>query len=65
MKKKKIYKDKKGREYVKEAYFVGGKQKFRRIFVIDSIPADKYYEQNATDIDHVINEEYWLIKGEN
>jgi hypothetical protein len=63
-KKKKIYKDKRGREYIKEAYFVRGKQKFRRIFVIDGIPAEEFYRRNATDIDHMINGEYWLISYE-
>ncbi len=64
-KKKKIHKDKKGREFIKESYFIGGKRKFRRIFVIDGIPADEYYEKNATDFDFYINGDYYLMKGEN
>jgi len=63
-KKKKIYKDKRGREYIKEPYFVGGKMKFQRIFVIDDIPAEEYYDRNATDLDHFMNGEYWLMKCE-
>lgn len=51
-KKRKIYRDKKGREYIKESYFVGGKMKFRRIFDIDGIPEDEFYERNATISDH-------------
>ena len=67
MKKKKeikIYTDHKGREYIKESYFVGGKMKFRKIYVIDGIPEDEFYEKNATDIDHFQNGEYWLINSE-
>jgi hypothetical protein len=61
---KKIHKDKNGREYIKESYFVGGKMKFRRVYVIDGIPAEEFYEQNASDIDHCINGEYWKISYE-
>lgn len=62
--KKKIHIDKKGREYIKEAYFVGGKMKFHRIYVTEGIPIDEFYEKNANDIDHFINEEYHLISNE-
>jgi hypothetical protein len=48
-KKPMIYKDKKG-EYIKQQHFVRGKQKFMKIDVIDGIPADKFYEQNADSI---------------
>ena len=60
-KKKKIHKDKRGLEYIKESYFVGGKMKFRRIYVIDGISTEDFYERNATDIDHFNNGEYWLM----
>ena len=63
-KKKKIFKDKKGREYIKEAYFVGGKQKIRRIHVIDGVPAEEFYEKNATDLDFYMNGDYWLMESE-
>ncbi len=63
-KKKKIHKDKRGREYIKESYFVGGKMKFRKVYVIDGIPAEEFYEKNATDLDHFINGEYWLMSNE-
>ena len=61
MKKKKIHKDKNGREFIKESYFVGGKMKFRRIYVIDGIPADEFYEKNATDLDFFMNGDYHLM----
>ncbi len=63
-KKRKVHKDKRGREFIKQSYFVGGKQKFRRIYLIDGIPEEEFYEQNATDIDHLINGDYWLISYE-
>ena len=64
-KKKKIHKDKNGREFIKESYFVGGKMKFRRIYVIEGIPADEFYEKNATDIDFYMNGDYHLMSSEN
>jgi hypothetical protein len=63
VKKKKIYKDKNGREFIKEAYFVGGKMKFRRIFVVDGIPADEYYITNATYLEFYLNGDYELINN--
>lgn len=65
MKKKKIHKDKNGREFIKESYFVGGKMKFRRIYVIDGIPAEEFYEKNATDLDFYMNGDYHLMSSEN
>lgn len=62
--KRKIHTDAKGREYIKESYFAGGKRKVRKVFVIDGLPTDEFYKQNATDIDHLIGEEYWLISNE-
>ncbi len=64
-KKKKIHKDKNGREFIKESYFVGEKMKFRRVNVIDGIPADEFYEKNATDIDFYLNGDYHLMYSEN
>ena len=64
-KKKKIHTDKNGREFIKESYFVGGKMKFRRIYVIDGIPADEFYEQNATDLDFFMNGDYHLMSSGN
>lgn len=59
--KKKIHKDKNEREFIKESYFVGGKMKFRRIYVIDGVPADEFFENNATDLDFYLNGDYELI----
>lgn len=58
---KKIHRDKNGREFLKETYFLGGKMKFHRIYVIDGIPADKFYKKNATDLDFYLNGDYELI----
>jgi len=63
-KKRKVHKDKNGRDYIKESYFVGGKMKFRRIYVIDGMTEEEFYEKNASDIDHLINGEYWKISYE-
>ena len=63
-KKIKIHKDKKGRDYIKESYFVGGKMKFGKLYLIDGIPADEFYEKNSTDIDQHKNGEYWLMSNE-
>ncbi len=62
--KKNIHRDKNGREFIKETYFVGGKMKFRRIYVIDGIPADEFYEKNATDLDFYLNGDYELMNTE-
>jgi len=59
--KKKIHKDKNGREFTKETYFVSGKMKFRRKYVIDGIPTDEFYKKNATDLDFILNEDYELM----
>ncbi len=63
-KKKKIHKDKNGRDFIKESYFVGGKMKFHRIYVIDGIPADEFYEKNGTDLDFYLNGAYELMSSE-
>lgn len=60
-KKRKIHQDKNGREFVKQSYFVGGKMKSRRIYVIDGIPADEFYKKNATDLDFFLNGDYELM----
>ena len=38
--------------------------KFRRIYVIDGIPADEFFEKNATDLDFYLNGDYWLMNIE-
>jgi hypothetical protein len=62
--KRKIYKDKNGRDYIKETYFIGGKMKFQRIYIIDGVPADEFYEKNATDLDFYLNGDYWLMESD-
>lgn len=47
--KPKVYKDKKG-EYIKQWYFIRRKQKYYKIYMVDGIPADEFYEQNADPI---------------
>ena len=59
-KKPKIFKDKNG-EYIKQWYFVSGKQKFMKIYVIDGIPADEFYEKNADPITLLQNGDYELL----
>lgn len=63
-KKKKIHQDKNGREFIKRTYFVGGKMKHDRIYVIDDIPENEFYEKNATDLDFFINGDYELMSSE-
>ncbi|MGV8138128.1 MAG: hypothetical protein AB2L20_23195 [Mangrovibacterium sp.] len=63
-KKRKIHRDKNGREFIKEAYFVGGKMKFNRIYVIEGMPADEFYEKNASDLDFYTNGDYELMERE-
>jgi hypothetical protein len=60
--KKRIYKDKNGREFIKKSYIIGGKMKFRRIYVIDGIPADEFYEKNVTDLGFFIHGDYHLMR---
>jgi hypothetical protein len=61
--KQKIYKDNKG-EYIKEWYFVRGKQKFMKIYVIDGIPADEFYEKNADPITLLQDGYYELLHAQ-
>ena len=35
--------------------------KFHRIYVIDGIPADEFYNKNATDLDFYLNGDYELM----
>jgi hypothetical protein len=62
--KKKIHRDKYGREFIKEVYFVGGKMKFHRTYIIEGIPADEFYVKNATDLDFYLNGDYELMSSE-
>lgn len=60
----KIHRDKNGLEFIKETYFVGGKMKFHRIYLIEGIPADEFYQKNATDLDFYLNGDYELMNIE-
>jgi hypothetical protein len=58
--KPKVYKDKKG-EYIKQWYFLRGKQKYYKIYMVDGIPADEFYEQNADPITLLQDGHYELL----
>jgi hypothetical protein len=58
---KRIHRDKEGRQYQKQSYFIGGKMKFCRVYVIDGIPVDEFYENNATEIELVKDNQLHLI----
>ena len=62
--KKKVQRDINGCEFIKEAYFVGGKMKFHRIYVIDGIPANEFYKKYATDLDFFMNGDYEFMSSE-
>ena len=47
--KPKIWEDHRG-EYILRTYFVRGKMKKEKIYVIDGIPAEEFYLQNADPI---------------
>lgn len=67
MKKKKgnsILTDKYGREFIKGTYFIGGKKKYYKIFVVDGIPAEEFYRKNASDLDFYLNGDYELMNSE-
>ncbi len=61
-KKKKIRRDHKG-EFVFETYFIRGKQKRRKIYAVDGIPADEFYERNADPITLLQDEEYEMLEA--
>jgi hypothetical protein len=58
--KPKTHRDKKG-EYIKRGYFVGGRQKFVKVYVIDGIPADEWYEKNADPMTLLQNGDFDLL----
>jgi hypothetical protein len=62
--KPKIHVDKKGRQFIKRTYFVRGKMKIAREYVINGIPAMEFYQQNATNLDFYLNGDYELIQDE-
>ncbi len=64
IKNKKIHKDKNGREFIKEVYFVRGKMKHHKVYVVNGISAEEFYAQNASDLEFYQNGDYHLIRGE-
>lgn len=56
----KIYKDNKG-EYIKQCSFVRGKQVLTKIYVVDGLPVDEFYEKNADPITLLQDEFYELL----
>lgn len=63
MKKKnnpKIHKDKNG-EFICKTYFVHGKMKKQKIYVIDGIPVDEFYRNNADPITLFQNGDYEIL----
>lgn len=59
-KKKKIRRDEKG-EYILQQYFVRGKMKHEKIYVIDGIPVDEFYRQNTDPITLLQNGDYDIL----
>jgi hypothetical protein len=58
--KPKIRKDHKG-EYILRIYFVRGKMKKGKIYVIDGIPVEEFYLQNAGPITLLQNGDYDVL----
>jgi len=59
-KKRKIRKDSKGEFYYRQ-YFINGKMKLEKIYVIDGIPLDEFYENNADEITLLQNGDYEIL----
>ena len=59
-KKPKIRKDNKG-EFIYETYFIRGKMKRQKVYVVDGIPAEEFYRQNADPITLLQNGDYELL----
>jgi len=63
MKKKnkpKIHKDHKG-EFIYQIYFIRGKMKKQKIYVVDGMPAEEFYRQNADPTTLLQNGDYELL----
>ena len=58
--KPKIRKDKKG-EFIYHKYFIRGKMKLQKIYVVDSIFVDEFYEKNADPITLLQNGDYEFL----
>jgi hypothetical protein len=44
-----------------QRYFVRGKQRFLKVYIIDGITADEFYEKNADPVTLVQNSDYELL----
>ena len=55
-----IHKDHKG-EFIYETYFICGKIKRQKIYVVDGMPAEEFYRQNADPITLFQNGDYELL----
>jgi len=58
--KKKVRRDEKGENILRQ-YFINGKMKHEKIYVIDGIPIDEFYRQNADLITLLQNGDYELL----
>lgn len=59
-KKKKIRRDDKG-EYVLQTYFVGGKMKHEKVYLIEGLSAEEFYRKNADPVTLMQNGDYDLL----
>ena len=59
-KKNRIRRNEKG-EYILRQYFVEGKMKHEKIYVIDGVPVDEFYSQNADPITLLQNGDYDIL----
>jgi hypothetical protein len=57
----KTHRDQNG-EFIYETYFINDKMKKKKIYVIDGIPADEFYRQNADLITLLQNGDYEMIE---
>ncbi len=58
--KSKIHKDHKG-EFIYETYFIRGKIKRQKIYVVDGVSTEEFYRQNADPVTLFQNGDYELL----
>ncbi len=61
-KKQKVHKDNNG-EFIYKTYFVRGKMKKQKIYIVEGMPAEEFYGQNADTIALVQNGDYELLNA--